>query len=839
MSNFSWIFKMAIKDAIQSKNRLIIYISSIVLGIASLVAIQSFRESVKAKINADAKELLGADMLIKSNRPFTPEISKLIDKLGGKPASEKSFATMVSNPHSDISKLINARALQGNYPFYGVIETEPQLPSSALSTGNYTFVDETVMLQMNLNVGDSIKLGKVYFSIIAIVKKAPGQAGIAASVAPPVYISQKGLDQTGLETFGSRIRYRHYLQFENGLPSKEFLQPIEDQLFTDNVRIETVAQRKEQLGEAFNYLNNFLNLVGFIALMLGCIGVASSVILYMKEKQNMIATLRCLGTSSATIFKIFFLEIMVLGFIGSLIGAILGSSLQSLLPVLLKDLLVVDVDFVFSPTALFTGIAIGVLSSLLFTLESLLLIRHVPPLLAINSSAQSTLDLRSKILSRSLIALFVFAFSYLQTYNLIAAVGFTAATALVFGLLALLSIGFQWIVKKKLPSSFPYVVRQGLANTARPNNQSTELTVSIGLGAMLMSLLILLQSNLVSQLTLADKNEQPNLILFDVQTDQQNKVEDLFASHQMPLIQKVPIVAMRLEKIKDRTRLELKNDSLLKMPSHILSREYRVTYRDSLSDSEELIEGEFIPDAAQLNYIPISLEKRQAEQMEVKVGDALVFNVQGVLLDVVVGSIRKVHWNKMQTNFTIVFPNGVLESAPQTFAYVSRADTKNVSASFQRTAVKEIPNVSVIDLNTVLETVNEVVEKIALVIRFMALICILTGFIVLIGTISNSKYQRLKETVLLRTIGASKSQIVKITLTEYLTLGMLSALSGIVLGVIGAFLLTKFVFEFNFQLDVFPISIILISITAVVTLLGYTNNREIVKSSPLDVLRRE
>lgn len=839
MKNFAWVLKMAVKDASKSKDRLIIYISSIILGIASLVAIQSFSESVTAKINADAKELVGADMVVKSNLAFTDEQTELIATLGGTQASEKSFASMMSKPQTGEGRLVNARALEGNFPFYGKIETEPQLPTQALYEGHNAFVDETVMLQMGLEVGDSIKLGSSTFAIVARITKAPGQNGIASSVAPPVYISQKSLDETGLETLGSRIRYSQYLLFADELPSEETMKPIEDALFTDNIRIETVDERKEQLGEAFGFLNNFLKLVGFIALLLGCVGVASSVTLYMKEKQATIATLRCLGTSSNTIFAIFFLEIFILGIVGSVIGALVGSGLQVVLPYLLKDVLVVDIDFAISPSAFLFGILVGTLSSVLITLEPLLSIRNVPPLLAINANAQVNKSKRAKFISRASIVLFVLGFSYIQMESWLTALIFTASIAVVFGLLAGLSMLFRKIIRKGVAKSLPYVIRQGLLNTARPNNQSTELTISIGLGAMLMTHLFLMQGNLVSQLTMVNEGEQPNLILFDVQTDQRQEIEDLLGEYDMPVMQNVPLIPMRLESIKGMTRLELKNDSTLDIPMRILNREYRVTYRDTLDTTEEIVEGTFTGDATGLDEIPVSLDQRIAEEMKVEIGDALTFNVQGVSLPVVVGSIRKIDWTKMQTNFIVLFPKGVLEDAPQTFAYVSRTTSKDQSAAFQRTSVTELPNVSIIDLTTVLETVNDIVGKISLVIRFMAFICILTGFVVLIGTISNSKFQRLKEAVLLRTIGSSKKQIVQITLTEYLTLGVLSALSGIVLGMVSAFITATFVFKLGFDVAFMPILLILFAITAVVTFLGYNNNRSIFKSSPLEVLRRE
>lgn len=839
MKHWTWILRMAVKDAAKSKNRLAVYMASIVLGIASLVAIESFKRSVTTKINADTKELLGADLIVRSNHPLTPKETQLIHTLGGVSAFEKSFASMMTAQKNGTTRLVNVKALKGNFPFYGQIQTAPQVPSGVLYSSPVVFVDQTVMLQMELQVGDQIQLGNASFEVKAAILKAPGQSGVSSSVAPPVYISQDHLQTTGLIKTGSRILYRQYLYFGDNPPTPQALTAVEDQLFGENVRIETIEQRKEDLGEAFGYLNNFLNLVGFIALLLGCIGVASSVRLYLKEKQTTIATLRCLGTSSRVVFGIFFFEILALGVLGSVLGAALGSALQVVLPYLLRDVLVVEVDFVFSPMACLSGIAIGVLSSVLFTLESLLSIKNIPPLLAINSSAELAKERPTKYLPRLALVLFVFGFSLLQTNDWKLGAVFTGATGFVFGLLALLSVGFKKGVTKHLPTSLPYVFRQGLANTARPQNQSTELTVSIGMGALLMTLLFSLQGNLISQLTLADEDQQPNLILFDVQTHQHEAVESLLTAHQMPTIQKVPIVAMRLDEIKGRTRLELKKDSLLKMPSHVLNREYRVSYRGELSSTEEVVEGEFTADASGLGMVPVSLEKRTAKQMQVTLGDTLVFNVQGVPLGVVVGSIRKVNWNKMQTNFTVLFPKGVLENAPQTYAYVSRTENREGSAAFQSASVKTLPNVSVIDLSTVLQTVNEVVGKITLVIRFMAFICILTGFMVLMGTISNSKFQRLKEVVLLRTLGSSKKQIILITLTEYLSLGILSALSGIVLGLLSSGLLVTFVFELPFWWHLWPLVWLLGSITGVVGVAGYWNNRAIFKQSPLEVLRRD
>jgi len=225
--------------------------------------------------------------------------------------------------------------------------------------------------------------------------------------------------------------------------------------------------------------------------------------------------------------------------------------------------------------------------------------------------------------------------------------------------------------------------------------------------------------------------------------------------------------------------------------------------------------------------------------MKVKLNDSLIFDVQGVAMKVKVTSIREVNWKRVETNFVVLFPKGVLESAPQFYALMTRVETKKQSADFQLKLLNAFPNVSIIDLNSILETVTKVINKIKLVIQFMAFLSILTGLIVLIGTIRNSKYQRLKESVLLRTLGASKKQIVRITVIEYLALGILAALAGVLLGLLSCWLLNLFVFEIEFGFDPSQLFIILFGIISVVTILGYFSNQFIFRRSPLEVLRRE
>ena len=393
------------------------------------------------------------------------------------------------------------------------------------------------------------------------------------------------------------------------------------------------------------------------------------------------------------------------------------------------------------------------------------------------------------------------------------------------------------LLKSKVKNQFSYTVKQGLSNIFRPNNQTQELTVVIGLGTMMISLLVFLQSNLISELNVAKEGDQPNMIMFDIQENQLEDYKGLMKSEGLPLIDVSPIIAMRLDSIKGLSRSEIKNDTLSEIPKHILNREYRVSYREYLKEEEELIDGEFISDKSSVDFNPVYLEKRTASQMEVEVGDEVSFNVQGVVMKCRVSGIMKLTRNKVQTSFNIMFPSGMLEDAPKFYAIVTRSKDEISSAAFQNNSLSKYPNVSIVDLKSIIITVNDVIDKIKLVIEFLSLIALITGFLVLIGTVRNSKYQRLKDTVLLRTLGASAKQIGKITLTEYFVLGIIGSSVGVILGIILSNLLGVFVFEIDITIPFVPALLILLSTGTLVTIIGFLSNRSILKTKLIEVIR--
>ena len=280
-------------------------------------------------------------------------------------------------------------------------------------------------------------------------------------------------------------------------------------------------------------------------------------------------------------------------------------------------------------------------------------------------------------------------------------------------------------------------------------------------------------------------------------------------------------------------------DSTLNYRSGAFNREWRITYRDSLIESEKLVEGEFRTMNAQSDSVFVTIEKGYAESSRIKLGDELIWNVQGVPITTYVGGFREIDWERVQTNFLVLFPEGILEKAPQFHVLITRVKSTEEGALYQRDIVKKYPNVSVIDIGLILTTVDEILGKISFVIRFMALFSIVTGLLVLIGSVILSKFQRIRESILLRTLGGSKRQILTINSLEYFVLGSLASLSGIMLALLGSWALAYFTFETSFVPNVLPVLLVYVSITSLTVLIGLLNSRGILSKSPLEVLRSE
>jgi putative ABC transport system permease protein len=444
----------------------------------------------------------------------------------------------------------------------------------------------------------------------------------------------------------------------------------------------------------------------------------------------------------------------------------------------------------------------------------------------------------------------VAGFAVWQTQRWTWGLGFAAALAVSFGLLAAAARAVAWAARRWLPKGLPYVVRQGVANLHRPNNRTVLLLLSLGLGTFLLLTLTLSRETLLSQIRSTEGGARPNLLFFDIQDDQLAPLEALLAKQGAPALASAPIVTMRLLSLKGRKIEALLKDNTVGIPAWTLRREYRSTYRGALSATETLVAGRFTGrveggstaggnGVVNEAVIPISMEEKLARDMQLRLGDEVEFDVQGVPLKTRIESLRRVDWRRMSPNFFVLFPEGVLEGAPKFFVVATRAADAGESARVQQAVVAAFPNVSALDLALVLKTLDGIFEKVQYVVQFMSLFTVATGLIVLVGAVATGRFQRIRETVLLRTLGASRAQLVQIQLVENMVLGVLGALVGGALAYGANAALAVWVFKAPVILPLAPLLGAVVVVTGVTVATGWWSGRGITRHPPLEVLRQE
>ncbi|UCE70619.1 MAG: ABC transporter permease [Flavobacteriaceae bacterium] len=832
---------MAWRDGRASLKRLVLFMSAIVLGIAALVSIQNFGRTLEETISGQSRELMGSDYLIDSDHPANERVQGIIDSLGGTQSREISFVSMALFPAREGSKLIRVRAMEGGYPFYGHLRTQPESAASDYQTTGAALVDATMMLQFGLEAGDSIKIGQKVFRIGGRLLEAPGNTVVSTSVAPAVWIPYHTLDATGLVQTGSRLEYNYYFKAPPGTDLEVLYDRLDPVLDAEDADMDLHTDTSQRLGRRFENVGRFLKLVAFIALLLGCLGIASSVHIYMKEKRAFIAVLKCMGATRKQAFLIFLIQIAGIGLLGGILGSSLGLVLQQIFPRLVQDFLPVELEWATHWGPVFLGIGLGLLMAVLFGLLPLMSTWFISPLSVLRIGQQDSP--RSRRLTAGVLAL-IFSGIWGVAYQILGqplrALWFVIGIAITFLILAGIAWGLMRLIRRYFPHSWGFEARQSLLNLFRPNNQTLVLILAIGIGTFLISTLYFTQDMLLARAKLDDATPSANLILLDVQAEQESAVEELIRPRGLPVLENIPIVTMRMDQIGDMKVDDIRKDTASTINGWILNHEFRVTYRDSLTPSERLLEGTWVPlyEAAE-GPVPISLSDNVARDAQVSVGDRIVFNVQGVLMETVVSSIREVDWGRLQLNFSVVFPEGVLEQAPRFHVLTTYAPDEMKSASFQQDLVRAYPNISVLDIRQLLSVVSDILDKLSWVIRFMAFFSILTGFIVLLGAVRTSKFQRIRESVLLRTLGAKSGQILRITALEYLFLGGIGSLMGVVLALLGTQLLAYGVFELNFVPSWIPFLIVFPLISLTVLTIGLFNSRAVLNSPPLEVLRKE
>lgn len=835
----AFTLRMAWRDSRGSRRRLLLFLFAMVVGVAVLVAIQGFGASMERAVRDQSFELLGADVSVEQEQPLDDSLRAALAALGGEVTERASFASMAFFPRTGGTRLVWVEALEGGYPYYGSLETAPAEAARTYQQEGAALVEATLLAQFGLSVGDSVRVGRTSYRIAGRLDKAPRQTALSGLVAPRVFLPLARLDTT-LLGFGSRADYGAYVKLPPGRDDEATAEALGARFDHRSLRVDSATEAAADWGEGLTNLYRFLGLMGLVALLLGATGVASAIHVHIRRRLETVAVLRCLGASSRRTVGVYLAQAAAMGLLGGILGGLLGLAVQLALPTVLADFLPVEVPVGLSWRALGMGLLIGTGVTVLFALLPLATVQGVSPMRALRANVEDPrAGRRLRALLLGVVGLGIVGLAVLQAPSPTFGVAYAAALLVVFGLLALVARLFMAALRRFFPSAWAYPWRQGLANLYRPGNQTLLLLFSIGLGTFLLLTMLLVQRTLLGQIDLASGSDDPNLILFEVQPDQLEGVTRAVREAGLPVMARVPIVNMRLRSVKGQPVEALAADST-RQNRWVFRREYRSSYRDALTASETLVAGTFTPRVPPgTAVVPVSLEQDIARDLGVGVGDTLVFDVQGLPVTTTVGSLRAVEWRRLSTNFFVVFPAGVLEQAPQLFVVLTRAETEAASAALQRGVVSQYPNVSAIDLSLIQEVIGTLFDRIGFVIRFMVLFSVLTGLLVLAASVVVSRYQRVAESVLLKTLGASRRQVLRIMLIEYLFLGLLAAATGLVLAVGAGWSLARFVFDTPFAWSPGVLLGAAVGVVALTVGIGVAGSRGLYRQPALAVLRAE
>jgi putative ABC transport system permease protein len=825
--------------------------SSISLGVAALVAIDSFASNTQRSVREQARALLGGDVAISTRQQTYPEpVIRALDSLkreGIGLAQVSTFASMALVQRTGGTRLSQVRAVTPGYPFYGDIDTAPAGEWGRLQSGPRALVDPTLLVALDAHVGDTLTLGFAKFVITGTLVNVPGDVAItAAAMGPRIYIPERYIEKTGLLRFGSRVEHEAVFKLPPTVPLQRFIFRLRPRLDAAGIRLRTPSQTEFNLTESIEQLRNFLGVIGLVALLLGGIGVASGVNAFVMRKIDTVAILRCLGATSRQVLAIYLLQAAVMGLIGAAIGALLGVALQFGLPGVLTDFLPVDVKVAAEPTAVGMGLLVGLWVALVFALRPLVALRNVSPLQTLRreSDAEALRGARIdpvRILVALGIVLSIVGLGVARADDPRQGLGFSAAIAIAVGVLFLAATAMSNVARRIVRPGWPFVLRQGVASLYRPGNQTRAVVLALGFGVFLMATVYQVQRNLLRTVNVKLDASRANVVFFDVQEDQDAPLDSLIRAQGFTVVQRTPIVPMKIAAINGMSSAQMATDTTRgrrRRAGWVLRREFRSTFRDTLVASEKVTSGRFHTGGSPATSIPeVSVDRGVAEDMRLALGDTITWDVQGVRVPTRVTSFRDVNWTRFEPNFFVVFERRALQDAPR--QYVLLADVRGTTAvpRLQRDVVSRFPNVSSLDLTLIQQTVGRVLDRVTTAIRFMAGLSLALGIPVLFSAVSATRRERLREGVLLKVLGATRRQVGRIMLSEYLLLGALGSFVGIVLSIGGAWALMHFVFRQPFQPAVLPALAVALAMILVSVSIGLLTGRDVFRETPMAALR--
>lgn len=889
-----FVLKMAWRETRAGWRHFLYFLVCIAVGVGALVGVSLFGAHVERAVAKEARGLLGGDLEIRLSRPISSDGQLVLQSLedrGIAVTHVSELVAMVSRMEDPPVKgqptqIIELKAVESEYPFYGVLRIDPMqrltdlLSSNRICSGQSCFgavVQESLLIRMGLAVGDRLKIGQGLFVITGVLRTEPDRMANAFSLGPRVMISQEGLRQAELVKLGSRVRERYLLKTPSDLAASPLLYELRGRLVSDAARVSGYRDAQPQLKQFLEQLTRYLGLIGLTALFVGGLGVATSIHAFVREKLTTIAILKTVGAGSATVIWTYVLQALLLGAAGSAIGLVLGILLQQALPWVIAGFLASDllVQLGFSADLtgsslipLAKGMALGLMSTLLFALWPLLTIREIKPAMILRRDVAPLTSFQhatpiwwrwnqwnridwTKLVTSLGIGTGLAVLSIWQAGSWKVGLLFIGAFVAAVLLLGVSAWGLIQLLKKGgRPSGF--TLRQALGNVIRPGSQAVSITMAIGIGVMVVVTVSLVEKSLLAQVRENRPTNAPSFFFIDIQPDQKDEFTRLLKARlDEPTPQLTPLVRSRLSAIngkaitleaateeEEHKEKERSAEQPERRKKWYFSREYVLTFLEQLPKDNEVVKGEWWK-PGQVSATPLmSIEEEAAKALGLDIGSTIEFDIQGVPLTAEVSSIRKVEWGNFSTNFYMILSPGSLDGAPLTYvATVHVAPAEEVP--LQQAVVALFPNVTAINIGDVLDSFAKVLDRLSLAIRAVALFCVFSGALVMAAALAATRYRRLYESVILKALGATRGLLARSFAVEYAVLGAVGGLLGTGLASALSWAVLTFFFDLSWTVQPGVLLAGCCATIALTVIVGFLSTFRILGQPPLTVLRHE
>ena len=890
--------QMAWRETRAAWRHFLYFFVCIALGVGALVGVALFSANVERAVTREARGLMGGDVEVRLSRPMSEKGDAVLRSMAGRGISVlhvselAGMAAVVNGKPSLQTQIVEMKAVEPGYPFYGNLVVEPSLPltellsesacpeprtsnpppgrarHSSLTTHHQTcfgaVVQQSLLIRLGLSVGDRFKMGEAVFTITGVLRKEPDRVAGPFTLGPRVMVSREGLAAAELIKPGSRVRERYLLKTPPAVPAQPLVYELRGRLTGESARVTGFRDAQPQLKQFLDQLTRYLGLIGLTALFIGGIGVATTIHAFIREKLQTIAILKTVGAGSGTVIRTYLLQALLLGTIGSLAGAALGAGLQHALPPLVTGLfgadLLAQLEFsgAFSlPSALsiLKGIALGMLTTLLFTLWPLLGIREVSPGRIFRHDVQDIaaartwrqrlgLSDRVRLAAACGIGAGLAGLAVWQAGNWRIGVLFIGALG---GAVMLLTLSAWLLVRaiRSIPGPRSVAVRHAIGNLHRPGSQAVGVMVSVGIGVMVIVAVSLLERTLVDQVGESRPVDSPSFFFIDIQPDQREALVRLLRERtrdQAP--ETTPLVRSRLHAINGRPvavpeENEGGRDKQDRRKNWYLTREYVLTFLQALPRDNAVIKGEWWKPGQTFSRPLVSIEEDAARNLGVDLGSTVTLEIQGATIEAEVSSIRKVEWGNFSTNFYMIFSPGSLDGAPFTYVATVKVPPEQ-EVPLQQAVVAAFPNVTAINIGDVLDSFARILDRLALAIRAIAVFCILAGALVMAAALAATRYRRLYESVVLKALGATRGLVARSFAVEYALLGAAAGLIGTALASLLSWAVLNFILEdvtWTLQPGVLAAGFILTVLLSLVV--GFLSTFRILGQRPLAVLRHE